>query len=104
MLETNGVSKAHESLYLSFNLNTSFKKTWKLNLMIIAVRELFFPFRFGIRCNAVVPGFIDSPMTELMPEKVKKLFVTRIPIGRMGTPEGIIFFLDYYKKKKRFCA
>uniref|UniRef100_R4FLI6 (3R)-3-hydroxyacyl-CoA dehydrogenase n=1 Tax=Rhodnius prolixus TaxID=13249 RepID=R4FLI6_RHOPR len=45
--------------------------------------------KFGIRCNAVVPGFIDSPMTELMPEKVKKLFVTRIPIGRMGTPEEV---------------
>lgn len=26
--------------------------------------------RFGVRCNAVLPGFIQTPMTEHVPEKV----------------------------------
>uniref|UniRef100_A0A224XIX0 Putative mitochondrial/plastidial beta-ketoacyl-acp reductase n=1 Tax=Panstrongylus lignarius TaxID=156445 RepID=A0A224XIX0_9HEMI len=44
--------------------------------------------KLGIRCNAVVPGFIESPMTDLVPEKVKNLFLARIPLGRLGKPEG----------------
>ena len=26
--------------------------------------------RFGVRCNAVLPGFIQTPMTDAVPEKV----------------------------------
>ena len=31
---------------------------------------LLLPFRFGIRCNCVLPGFISTPMTDKVPEKV----------------------------------
>ena len=27
---------------------------------------------FGIRCNAVLPGFISTPMTDKVPDKIKK--------------------------------
>uniref|UniRef100_A0A0V0G922 (3R)-3-hydroxyacyl-CoA dehydrogenase n=1 Tax=Triatoma dimidiata TaxID=72491 RepID=A0A0V0G922_TRIDM len=45
--------------------------------------------KLGIRCNAVVPGFIKSPMTDLVPEKVKDFFLARIPLGRLGKPEEV---------------
>ncbi len=38
----------------------------------------------NITVNAVAPGFIVSPMTDPLPEKVKKELVARIPLGRMG--------------------
>lgn len=38
----------------------------------------------NITVNAVAPGFIISPMTDPLPEKVKQDLVGRIPLGRMG--------------------
>jgi 3-oxoacyl-[acyl-carrier protein] reductase len=38
----------------------------------------------NITVNAVAPGFIVSPMTAPLPEKVKQELVARIPLGRMG--------------------
>jgi len=37
-----------------------------------------------ITVNAVAPGFIVSPMTDPLPQKVKDELLTRIPLGRMG--------------------
>ena len=38
-----------------------------------------------VTVNAVAPGFIVSPMTEPLPQKVKDDMLARIPLGRMGT-------------------
>lgn len=38
----------------------------------------------NITVNAVAPGFIASPMTDPLPDKVKAELVARIPLGRMG--------------------
>ncbi|MGB9749786.1 MAG: 3-oxoacyl-[acyl-carrier-protein] reductase [Caldisericia bacterium] len=38
----------------------------------------------GIRVNAVAPGFIKTPMTEKVPEKVIEFMVSKTPLGRMG--------------------
>ena len=38
----------------------------------------------NITVNAVAPGFIATPMTEGLPEKVKEDMKTRIPLGRFG--------------------
>ncbi|RJR26243.1 MAG: 3-oxoacyl-[acyl-carrier-protein] reductase [Desulfobacteraceae bacterium] len=43
----------------------------------------------SITVNAVAPGFIDTEMTAVLPEKVKQKFVEQIPLGRMGTPEDV---------------
>ncbi len=43
----------------------------------------------GINVNVVAPGFIDTEMTEVLPEKVKEKFLQQIPFGRMGTPEDV---------------
>jgi len=38
----------------------------------------------SITVNAVAPGFIVSPMTDALPQKLKEELVARIPLGRMG--------------------
>ncbi len=44
---------------------------------------------FGITCNAICPGFMDTDMTKTIPNKVKEKMVGAIPVGRIGTPEDI---------------
>ncbi|MCF8130039.1 MAG: 3-oxoacyl-[acyl-carrier-protein] reductase [Deltaproteobacteria bacterium] len=43
----------------------------------------------GINVNAVAPGFIDTEMTEVIPEKAKESFLKQIPFGKMGKPEDV---------------
>jgi 3-oxoacyl-[acyl-carrier protein] reductase len=43
----------------------------------------------GINVNAVAPGFIQTAMTEEMPEDAKKGIEDRIPLRRLGTPEDV---------------
>lgn len=38
----------------------------------------------GIRVNSVAPGFIKTPMTEKVPEKVLEIMISKTPMGRMG--------------------
>ncbi|HOA83227.1 MAG TPA: 3-oxoacyl-[acyl-carrier-protein] reductase [Thermodesulfovibrio thiophilus] len=43
----------------------------------------------GITVNAVAPGFIQTAMTEQLPEKVKEEMLRMIPLGRFGTTEDV---------------
>ncbi|CAH2314581.1 estradiol 17-beta-dehydrogenase 8 [Pelobates cultripes] len=45
--------------------------------------------RYGIRCNTVLPGFISTPMTDKVPQKVLDKISGSIPMGRLGKPEDI---------------
>ena len=45
--------------------------------------------RKGIRVNAVAPGFIETRMTEGIPDKVMEKLVEKVPLGRMGKPQDI---------------
>ncbi|XP_069739295.1 estradiol 17-beta-dehydrogenase 8-like [Phaenicophaeus curvirostris] len=45
--------------------------------------------RFGVRCNAVLPGFIVTPMTQKVPPKVLAKFAGLVPMGRLGDPEEV---------------
>ena len=45
--------------------------------------------RRGIRANAIAPGFIDTPMTQQLPEDVRKEWMEKIPLRRGGTVEDI---------------
>lgn len=38
----------------------------------------------GITANAIAPGFIESPMTDVLPEAQKSSLLGRIPAGRLG--------------------
>jgi 3-oxoacyl-[acyl-carrier protein] reductase len=50
----------------------------------------------GITVNAIAPGFIETEMTQKIPEKIKEEFKNRIPAGCFGTPkdvaEAVAFF------------
>lgn len=43
----------------------------------------------GVRCNAVAPGFIQTAMTDKLPDKVKEQMKAFIPLGHFGLPEDI---------------
>src|SRR5256886_2577040 len=43
----------------------------------------------NITVNAVAPGFIETPMTDVLSAKVKEDLKTRIPLGRMGCPRDV---------------
>ena len=43
----------------------------------------------GITVNAVAPGFIETDMTAVLPEKVKEASVAQIPLGHFGKPEDV---------------
>jgi 3-oxoacyl-[acyl-carrier protein] reductase len=45
--------------------------------------------RKGIRVNAIAPGFINTRMTEAIPEKVLEKLLERVAMNRMGEPEEI---------------
>jgi len=43
----------------------------------------------GIRCNAVCPGFIDTPLLASMPPKVIDQLIARVPMHRLGRAEEV---------------
>jgi 3-oxoacyl-[acyl-carrier protein] reductase len=43
----------------------------------------------GIRCNAVAPGFIETPILRTIPDKVLQQMKERVPLRRLGTPEDV---------------
>jgi 3-oxoacyl-[acyl-carrier protein] reductase len=43
----------------------------------------------GITINCVAPGFIKTPMTDVLTEEQKKVMFERIPQGKFGEPEDI---------------
>ena len=44
---------------------------------------------FGIRVNALAPGFIDTDMLKTIPKGIIQEVVAKIPLGRLGKPEEI---------------
>ena len=45
--------------------------------------------RRGVRANAIAPGFIDTAMTQSLPENIRKEWIDRIPLRRAGKVEDI---------------
>ena len=44
---------------------------------------------FGIRCAAVAPGMVETPMTQGMNQKARDALVAAIPVGRIGNTEDL---------------
>lgn len=66
--------------------NYAASKAGVIGLMKSAAQE--FASR-GILVNAVAPGFIQTDMTENLPEKVKTAILEKVPLHRMGRPEEV---------------
>jgi len=56
----------------------------------------------GIRCNAICPGTVESPSLDGRikalggdPAEVRKAFIARQPIGRLGKPEEVAYLAVY---------
>ncbi len=45
--------------------------------------------RKGIRANAIAPGFINSDMTAVLPDKVKEQMLAQIPMNTFGNPRDV---------------
>ena len=43
----------------------------------------------NVRCNAVAPGFIQTEMTDVLPQQAKDMALAQIPLQRFGQPRDI---------------
>jgi 3-oxoacyl-[acyl-carrier protein] reductase len=43
----------------------------------------------NLRCNVITPGFIQTDMTDELPEALKENYLKQIPLKRLGDPEEI---------------
>ncbi|CAE1295950.1 HSD17B8 [Acanthosepion pharaonis] len=66
--------------------NYAASKAGVIGLTKSASKELS---RFNIRVNAILPGFISTPMTDAVPEKVLQKMLKFIPMQRFGQPEEV---------------
>ena len=49
----------------------------------------------GITVNAVAPGFIPTPLTDVLPAEMKEALIKMIPAGRMGTTDEIAYAVEF---------
>jgi 3-oxoacyl-[acyl-carrier protein] reductase len=49
----------------------------------------------GITANVVAPGFIDTPMTQGLPDDLKAQYLAAIPAGRWGTADDIAQVVEF---------
>jgi len=48
-----------------------------------------------VRVNAIAPGYIDTPMTQALPEETRQLIVDATPLKGIGTTEDVAMAVVY---------
>ena len=43
----------------------------------------------GVRANVVAPGYVDTRLTDVLPEELKQMMLQNTPLGRFGTAEDV---------------
>jgi 3-oxoacyl-[acyl-carrier protein] reductase len=66
--------------------NYSASKAGLIGLTKTCAREFA---RYGIRANAVAPGFINTAMTQELSEEHQKQLIANVPLSRFGTPDDV---------------
>ena len=66
--------------------NYSATKAGVIGMTLTAAKELG---PRNITVNAVAPGFIHTPMTDVLTEEQKAAALKMVPLGRFGEPEEI---------------
>ncbi|MBI5725679.1 MAG: 3-oxoacyl-[acyl-carrier-protein] reductase [Planctomycetes bacterium] len=66
--------------------NYAASKAGMLGLMKSTAKELA---KRSVRCNAVCPGFIQTDMTDVLPQQAKDMAMEQIPMQRFGKPSDI---------------
>jgi len=59
-------------------------KTWAMELG-----------RYGITANCVAPGYTRTPMTDKIPDNIRDMAITQIPVGFIADPEDIAYGYVY---------
>lgn len=54
----------------------------------------------GITINCIAPGFIETPMTDILSEEQKNKMLSAIPMGRMGNPQEIASTIAFLSSKE----
>ena len=54
----------------------------------------------GIIVNAIAPGFIQTAMTDELPENVKADYLKRVPLNRFGQPEDVANAVEFLASEK----
>ncbi len=72
--------------------NYSASKAGVVGMTLTAAKELG---KRNITVNAVAPGFIETPMTAVLDEKVKEAIKGQIALGRYGKPEEVASTISF---------
>jgi 3-oxoacyl-[acyl-carrier protein] reductase len=59
---------------------------------------------FGIRCGAIAPGMVETPMTRGMNQKARDALVAAVPVGRIGEPEDLWLAVKFVLECEYFNA
>ncbi|MEY8434240.1 3-oxoacyl-[acyl-carrier-protein] reductase [Streptococcus hyointestinalis] len=54
----------------------------------------------GVRVNVVAPGFIESDMTDAIPDKLQDAMLAQIPMKRIGKPEEVAEVVAFLAKQE----
>ncbi len=77
--------------------NYSASKAGVIGLTRVLALELG---KYGVLVNAIAPGFIDTPLTQKLPEKVKEKLIQAQPTKSMGQPEDIANVVAFLSDEK----
>ena len=83
-----GFTKTAAQELAKFNIRSAGNLSVK-NVAPLTISASFLLYVCLHRCNSIMPGFIDTPMVETVPEKVMEQVLSKIPMRRRGTPDEV---------------